>query len=110
MTYDEMGSGGVSLRGCGPVTLLHSLVTSFSAGDILFNIKKARRGVLEKVVVKTTRVVANRRTFGAKRVLYTDTLNGLWNEDELVPYQQAVALAEAYYQNMLDTLSQRPTC
>lgn len=95
MTFDELASGGVSLLGCSNVTHLQprpTYVGRFVAGDTLYNVAKARRGVLEKVVIKGVRMIASRRTFGSNRVLYTDTFNGLWNEYDLVPYEDAVEL------------------
>ena len=79
MTYEEMGSGGGEACGCAAVVVFYPRVTAFGIGDTLYNAAKARRGVFEKVVVKSIRTILTRRTLAAGKTLYVDTLNGLWN-------------------------------
>lgn len=96
MTYDEVGSGGVATGGCSVVEALYPRVTAIGVGDTLYSISKARRGKLEKVVIKAVRTVTSRRTYGSNRVIYQDTLNGLWNEHDLVLHEEAIALIAIY--------------
>ena len=110
MTYDEVASGSVVVQGCLLVAVWHPSVTVFGIGDIVYSGPKANRGVLEKVVIKMARTVASRRTGGLRRTLYTDTLNGLWNEEELVPFDKAVALTGAYYLRLEQTASKLKAC
>jgi hypothetical protein len=96
VVYAEVGSGGITIRGCAATECLRRVVTQFNEGDVLFNVAKARRGILEKVVIKRVRRVTSSGS-GAQRVaLYEDTLNGLWNEYDLVVYEQAVELIQNY--------------
>ena len=37
--------------------------------------------------------------------MYVDTLNGLWNEWDLISHSQAIALATAYYEGLLEDAS-----
>ncbi len=74
----------------------------FAPGEVLYNAVKARRGILEKVIVKSVRSVANRRTLATSRVLYVDTFNGLWNERDLVTPDEALALVVAHVQRLDD--------
>lgn len=53
------------------------------------------KGKLEPVVIKKYKLL-----FNPKDVLYTDTLNGLWNEDHLCSKSEAVSLAIAYNEKM----------
>ncbi|MCO6459277.1 MAG: hypothetical protein J5I93_28540 [Pirellulaceae bacterium] len=97
MTYNEISSGGIAVGGCVLVEKLYQIVTNFGIGDTLYSSAKARKGKLEKVVIKVVRIVSSRKTFGKHVALYMDTLNGLWNEDELVPYDRAVDLINQYH-------------
>ncbi len=110
MIYDEVGSGGSTAAGCIVVGMLHPSVTTFGIGDTVYNVQKARRGVLEKVMIKSIRAVTSRRTRGVNRVLYVDTFNGLWNERDLVPFGTAMALAEVYYMNLMNAAAQLASC
>ena len=108
--YNEVGSGGLSASGCVVVFERHVFITAFGAGDIVYNVAKARRGILEKLVIKLVRPVNSRRAIRRNQVIYQDTFNGLWNEDDLVPYRTALVLAEAYWQRVLDDASQLSEC
>jgi hypothetical protein len=106
MIYNEIGSGGVKLRGCAKYSENHIYTTIFGVGDILYNIDKARRGVLEKVVIKQIIPINTRFTYGQFKVLYKDTLNALWNERDLVTLGQAQTIAVAYYGQLLEDLQE----
>jgi hypothetical protein len=106
MIYNEVGFGGVKTSGCAIVFVPHITYTAFGVGDILYNIHKARRGVLEKVVIKQIIPAKTILTNGLFVVLYKDTLNGLWNEYDLVTLADAKLIAETYYQNLLDDLAE----
>lgn len=101
MTYNEVGSGGAKTGGCVIVLVSHQYVTMFGIGDILYNIHKARKGVLEKVVIKELVPIKQSLTYGQFRVIYKDTLNALWNETDLVDLETAKDLAEEYYEDLL---------
>ena len=102
MTYNEIGSGGTMIGGFVLPTVLHPVLTRFVPGEALYNVAKARRGVLEKVIVKAVRTVTNKRTLGASRVLYIDTFNALWNEYDLVRPDEAHALVAVHWQKLSD--------
>jgi hypothetical protein len=110
LTYDEVGSGGAKARGCALIGLVTPLVTAFDIGDIVYAEAKARRGVLEKIVIKAIRPVAARRTHPRDVVLYVDTFNGLWNERDLVTRDEAELLVEEYRQRVQDELNQLRQC
>jgi hypothetical protein len=110
MLYEEIGQGGIGVRGCALVDALHPSVTKFGIGDIVYNVQKARRGVLEKVVIKSVRSVTSRRTLAVGRRIYTDTFNGLWNEWDLVPFNTAMILIATHDQKVLDDLNALAKC
>lgn len=100
MIYNETGSGGVGVRGCGAVSKLHIYELPFSTGDILYSLAKAKRGVMYKVVIKEIVPCKIHLTQGLFTVLYRDTLNALWNESDLVGFAQARAEAIQYWQDL----------
>ncbi len=106
MIYDEIGSGGVNTKGCAYYDRTHIYTTKFGVGDILYNIYKARRGKLEKVVIKQILPIKTIYTGGQFKVMYKDTLNGLWNEWDLVILADAKALSLAYYEALLEDLAE----
>jgi len=107
MVYDEMGSGGMIVSGCMAFSHVHYVITTYGPGDMLYNVHKARKGILEKIVIKKPRVVQSAKTYGLAISLYVDTLNALWNEDDLVTYDEAVDLATDYCEYQLSLL---PSC
>lgn len=110
MTYTEVGSGGILATGCSGVVYYNNVRTLYGAGDILYDVHKARKGVLQKVVIKGQRVIQSKKTHGLIVALYVDTYNGLWNESDLVQHEQAVLLATAYYEKYLVDLAKLDSC
>ena len=107
--YVENGSGGLNVRGCA-LERMRPLIAEFHVGDVAYSIDKARRDVREKVVIKLIRPVKPRKLPVANKVLYQDTLNGLWNEYDLVTLDEASALSAVYRQKRQDDLSRLATC
>jgi len=110
MIFDEVGSGGVSDGGCAVPVAMYSSVTKYGLGDTLYNVAKARRGVLEKVVIKSIRSMATRRTAGRETTLYQDTFNGLWNEWDLVPLGKALVMVEEHRLRLADEARKLGRC
>jgi len=108
--YNEIGAGGSVVASCALITFLDQVHTAYGAGDVLYDLRKARLGVLEKIVIKKQRIVQNIKTYGELRILYTDTHNALWNEWDLVSFSVAQALAANYLQDLLSDLNQIDSC
>jgi hypothetical protein len=108
--FNENGAGGVNVAGCGIITYIDVHKTLYAARDILFNIYKAKKGVLEKVVIKKVKIINGKLTYGQFEVMYVDTYNALWNEWDLVSHSQAIVLATAHYQCVLDALDEIKVC
>jgi hypothetical protein len=107
MIYTATSSGGSEVSGDAAVTKTHptpTYVGNFVPGDVLYNVAKARKGVLERVVIKSVRAVTNRKTLGVTAVLYEDTFNGLWNEWDLVRREEAIAVILNYQAKLQDSL------
>jgi hypothetical protein len=71
----------------------------FEIGSLVFSVAKAKKGILQASVIKQIKVVFNARTQGRYLILYTDTFNVLWNEDELCSEADATTFAIAYLEN-----------
>jgi hypothetical protein len=106
MNYQCVGSGGVSVGGCAPTEKFIFLYFKYGEGSIVFNAAKAAKGVLEAIAIKHVRLVNNKRTYGKTLPLYQDTLNGLWNENELIPEDEARTIAGMYLAQQMALLKQ----
>lgn len=109
--YNESISGGAKIRGCG-ATIIYKRIytTTYGAGDVVYNVYKARKGILERLVIKRVKTVNSAKTMGLFTVMYVDTFNALWNERDLVPYSTAKSLAEAYYLDQLEDIESIDAC
>lgn len=111
MIYNEVSAGvGLTATGCVLVATIRPSTAAFGVGDVAYNVQKARRGVLEKVVVKVVRPIRSRRSPAPGRVLYIDTFNGYWNERDLIALDTAKALVEAYWSKVAEDTAKLPPC
>lgn len=101
MEYTETGSGGLIWMGRSVVSTRHLFLVEYGVGDIVYNKHAAMKGVMEKIVVKDVIPTKQRMTAYRYVVLFKDTLNGLWNEGDLVPYDVAKQYAEEYLDALL---------
>jgi len=99
--FNETGSSGVKTGGCAIITYIKTYRTAFAAGDIVFNVDKANKGVLEKIIIKKSRIINSAKTGGQFEAMYVDTLNALWNEWDLISHAEAIALVQLYYEDLL---------
>lgn len=83
---------------CGLARRLRSVTYKYQVGSVLCSRPEAMRGVIEKVAIKTVRLISGQRAFGATIPLYVDTYNWFWNEGDLCTQSEAVTLAIAYLQ------------
>jgi hypothetical protein len=97
MSYSYVGGGVMSAFGCAEASRSIYIAYKWGEGSILFERAKAERGIYALVAIK--RVIINNgvKTYGQPVALYQDTLNTLWNEDELVTQDEAMSLANEYY-------------
>lgn len=91
-----IGSGGITIGGCAVASYTPNYAYRWPLGTKLYALYKARRGCLEAVVLKQVRIVQNVKTGALTYIMYVDTLNGLWDEDELVELADAQAAVDAY--------------
>jgi len=100
-SYSYTAQGGVKLQFCNNFWQINNYVHKWSPGDVCFFKNAAMKGNLEKIVVKQVKVISKKYTNGAVIFLYIDTLNGLFNEEELISEYDALLLAKQYYEIQL---------
>jgi len=102
-TYDSYGV--IAIKGCAALKVIFTWESKFNNGSEAFILYKAKRGVLEKVVIKkiflTNNSSLNNAMFG-----YIDTYNRSWNESELAWFAEAKPIALNYLNNQIELLSQ----
>ncbi|RDJ35506.1 MAG: hypothetical protein DWQ19_11865 [Crenarchaeota archaeon] len=90
-TFNYTGSGGLELIGCaGPNNTAIFAYTAFTEGDAVYIRQNARKGQLEKVVIKKINFLSE------VRYNYQDTFNRLWLELELCNLATAQNLINIY--------------
>lgn len=105
MDFSYEASGSLSLTKCGTGYIftpeyVRSVV--FSVGDQAWLAFKAQKGILESIVIKKIRIFpVLYRGLGPSTVIYIDTFNALYNEDDLLSYQDAFTLATNYLNNLI---------
>lgn len=106
---DFTGSGTIKFRGCADYSKSDYYFIRFGEGSEVFVCGKARIGILEKIVIKRFNVIRTHKTFGQPIVQYFDTFNRIWFPNELCEEEDAIAAAEAYYENRIIAI-QNSTC
>lgn len=109
MIYNEIGSAGPVANGCGAPETLRSVTSRFAPGDVAYSVPKAMLGIMETVAIKTIRIPSTSFT-GQPVVLYVDTFNALWNEQDLTDRQTAISLAEEYLVTLIQQVQNLNTC
>lgn len=96
-SMEYQADGGVKVRGCAGTGLRRNYPVRYSVGERVWVGRKARMGKVESVVIKRSRVsVPDRPSPGgyATAVVYTDTFNRVWIENELVNQEEAQELLQ----------------
>ena len=94
MGFQFIGSGFAYPGGSATVKVEYFYYVRFAVGAIAYDCKAAwNKGSIEPVVIKKYKILYN-----PYDVLYTDTLNALWNEDQLCSHGEAVQYAISYYE------------
>ena len=92
MDYNYVSSGQViDIYGCADYKLVYFYTVKFAVNSIAYDLRQARKGILEKIAIKSIRILD-----GAPIGLYQDSYNALHNESDLGTYDEALAIARAY--------------
>lgn len=91
--YTYANSGKVSVSACARVEKRIFVLYKWGERSVVFVKHKATKGILEKVAVK--KVFLNFK-LGFYTPIYMDTLNSLYNEEDLINEQEAKSLVQQY--------------
>lgn len=94
--YSYLSSGSINVFGCSRIEKDIFVLYKWGERSVVYFKPKAVKGIIEKIAVK--RVVLN-YIKGQFRPIYIDTLNSLYNEEELVSEYEAKSLAQTYIDN-----------
>lgn len=98
MNYSYVGSGTIKTGGCAIVEKYAFVEYKWGEGSVLYVKSKAEKGVIERVVIKRVILNSNAKTFLKIIPIYQDTLNSLWNENDLIIECDATTLATSYWE------------
>lgn len=85
MDYEATGS--VKFGGCASYKFTIFISSYYNIGDIVFEKKKAQRGILRRHCIKQVQVDSVQDT-----PRYVDTFNAFFRQDELISYDDAIVL------------------
>jgi len=99
MEYEA--NGIIKISGCAGVGLKKNYLVLFPAGSKAYIKRKARFGKMEFIVIKKIyRQTPHNINSGIQvEIFYVDTFNRVWAEDELLSKENALDLANLYWQN-----------
>jgi len=86
---DYTGTGGFRLRGCAVVTKTDTIITKFEVRDSAYVCEDSLNGISTKIWIKKILINSN-------VIVYKDTYNELWLEDELCTAEEASDNITAY--------------
>lgn len=98
MNYEYVSSGKITISGCAPSENTIYVPVMFKEGELVFEARLARKGRLERLIVKNIIIINNIRTSGSYHINYVDTLNEVYLQEELVNHATAIDLATEYYE------------
>jgi hypothetical protein len=93
MDYTFISDGKLRFFGCPVINVEKLYPSKFSIGEILYPIRKARLGILEKIAIK--KVILNFKD-SQPIFIYKDTFNSLHDEEELCRYLEAQQEVESF--------------
>ena len=98
--YTYEATGGVTVYRCAAVSIKEFFITQYGPGDIAFSVFAARKGILEKVCIKSVGlncIPRNCASIGAGCFpIYRDKYNTVWTDNELLTQQESIDIAQAY--------------
>lgn len=108
---DYQGSGIIQITGCSENKYRKYYPALFSVGTRVYIKSKASRGILESVVIKKIKVNESDIFTKVQPIIaYVDTLNRVWEENELIEQQDAIELVEATINNAKNSFSKLDAC
>ena len=104
--YSHVTSGTITIGGCALIERTECLVYKYPIGAKVYVCDKAcNHGKIEAICIKSVRILSSHRSrweypSPPRNVLYTDTYNMIWEEDELCTHAEALDCAIAYWERV----------
>lgn len=95
--FSYIGSGTVYTKGCAITKKITYINYKYGENSIVYLKYKAEKGIIERIAIKRVLLNSGPKTYNQIIPIYQDTLNSLYNEDELILEADAKALALAYW-------------
>jgi hypothetical protein len=83
--------GSIGTTGCTSICKAKYILYKFLEGSVVYICEEAQKGILETITIKKVLLNGPRH-----KVIYVDTYNAIWEENELCDEAVAVAAAEDY--------------
>lgn len=99
--YEGSGSIIVNNPCCPKYGFRKNFIYKFKVGDTPYIKYRAQMGKLEKVTIKTVKILGGAFSYDQMKVIYIDTYNFLYNENELIWDTLAVELAKEWYEKQV---------
>lgn len=106
--FEYTGNGTIRLKGCADHYEALRVLIPYAEGSVVYDCGRARKGFVEKVAIRKVQINVNEATFGQPVVQYYDTTNRLWFEEDLCTHENAISLAEAYLQKIINQTTALP--
>ena len=99
MNYTYIAGGQISIGGCSDYQAWAFAYWRYAVNSIVFSKLAALKGKYERVAIKEVIFTDQSNMCRACNYtpMYKDSYNSLWDEQELVPYSEAVELVDNYY-------------
>ena len=105
--FSYVGSGTAYTKGCAHTKKITYIQYKYGENSIVYLKYKAEKGIIERIAIKRVLLNSGPKTYNKIVPIYQDTLNSLYNENELILEADARALALAYWtkrQNSINDL------
>lgn len=83
--------GTIVISSCFQYYYTYNVTYRYAEGSCVYNCLNSIKGKLEKICIKKVRI-------NSDIVIYQDTFNGFWNENDLCTHSEALANAIAYWE------------
>lgn len=99
-------SGTINIDGCGEIEKRINVGYKWGERSVVYVKPKAVQGVFEKVAIKKVFMNNFHGNLEPYAPVYQDTLNSLYNEDELINEYEAIELVQQYIDRRKNLLAQ----
>lgn len=102
MSFEYTGEGTIRISGCVCPTKQVYVLYKWQVNSYVYLKYKALQGIMERVAIKKVIINQSPKTAFAEVVLYQDTLNSLYNENDLITEEEALYYAQLYWLTQLE--------